>query len=282
MRKIAAAMLALALLLAACGEGSFTEAELRGMLEAKATREILAFEYGDYDGDGVDEAFALVGAKLDDGSIMGELWYAGPNGAQMLEASETGYWGLIDVFVFGGRRFAVVEEYYTTGALVNLWGVKDGQPYREKISGHGGGLKEISENSFLLYHSALDAMLDAGLGFCMGRTWKPYWFHWDGDGFREYGGTKITEEQLRRCEGAAEILDGIYGITGDIFYRGNGIININHTVLQSEGDIGNYCVTVQLDGESVAVVETGDPSGFYLPALAPDIAAYPELPEIFN
>ena len=53
----------------------------------------------------------------------------------------------------------------------------------------------------------------------------------DGKAFHEYGGVEITEAQLRKCRGAAAVLDGIKrdgGELGEIFYRGNGVINVNH------------------------------------------------------
>ena len=285
MKKFAVVLLALTLVVvsAGCGEKPLAEAELRAMMEAEVTQPILDFKYDDYGGDGAFEAFAFVGEKPDEGDgHAGEIWFVSADGAERLEASPHGtYWGLLDVLTFGGRKFVKAETYYTTGGASNLWSVREGKPHCEAVPGSGGFLVQIDDNSFTLEHSALDAIYTDGM--LMARTWKPYWFFWDGESFKEYGGVKITEEQLRKCGGASEVLDGIYGIVGDIFYRGNGIINVNHTVLQSEGDIRNEYITLQLDGTEISIDETYENfGGIYLPALAPDIAVYPELPGIFN
>jgi len=287
MRKIAAILLAFVLILSlvGCGEKDLSEAGLRAMLEAKVTQPILAFEYDDYDGDGVFEAFAFVGEEQQpdvDESYMGEIWFVSARGAEKIEACANGYWGLINVYAFGKNKFAVLNHYATTGGLVNIWGVKNGKPHREKISGIGGGFTQLDGNSFTLYHSTYD--FDETGGVSTGHTWKNYWFFWDGRAFHEYGGVNITEAQLRKCDGAAEVLDAIVekGETiGGIFYRGNGIINVNHSKRHESGR-SNYFTTLLLHGTSVTVVETEDPGGFYLPALAPGIAVYPKLPQIFN
>jgi len=288
MKKLAIVLLAFALLLlvlGACGEKADSEAALRALLEAEIKQQILDFKYDDYDGDGTFEAFAFMGEAQnpeEDEGYRGEIWFVNEQGAQQLEEASRHsiYWGLLDVLVFGERKFAAATTFGQTGGLVNVWGVKDGEPYLEKISGNGYSLEQIDDTNLLLWQTTLDFGYYDGI--LMGRTYKPYWFYWDGESFREYGGTKITKEQLRKCDGAAEILDGIYGIVGDIFYRGNGIININHTVLQSEGDINNEYVTLRLNGTKISIDDTYENvGGIYLSALAPDIAVYPDLPEVF-
>ena len=117
-----------------------------------------------------------------------------------------------------------------------------------------------------------------------GHTWKDYWFYWDGESFREYGGVKITEKQLRNCEGAAAILDAIKAegeSINDIFYRGNGIININHSYTVEPGNVYYYHTTLQLEDAKAMKVETDETGGIYRAALIPDIATYSDLPAIF-
>jgi len=290
MRKIAVALLALALLLplVACGERDDSEAVLRAKLEAKITQQILAFEYDDFDGDGVFEAFAFVGTEPDEGNgHAGEIWFVNARGAERIDEDRpyggTWYAGLIEIYTFGRRKFVKVEDCYATGGLVNLWSVRGGEPYLESVSGVGSALEKLDENNLLLYHSTLDAIYDYSNGTGLGRTIKPYWFYWDGERFREYGGMPITmaeEEKLRKLDGAAEILDSIQGLTHAGYYRGNGIINIVYGVPEDEFETNCYYITLQLDDNKVTVVEEG--SGVYLYALVPHIAVQSELPEIFN
>ncbi|MDR2686777.1 MAG: hypothetical protein LBB75_03425, partial [Oscillospiraceae bacterium] len=225
MRKIAIALLVMAILtvFAGCGEKGPAEEALRALLEAGISEPILGFEYGDYDGDGAFEAFAFVGEEQkpeEDEGYRGEIWFVNCDGAQQLEASPHGvYWGLIDTYSFGGRKFAVATTFAQTGGLVTIWGVYAGEPRHESISNIGGGLKQIDDKNFTLWHSTYD--FDVTDGVTTGHTWKDYWFFWDGEAFREYGGIKITEEQLRKCGGATEVLDAIIATgetIGDIFY----------------------------------------------------------------
>lgn len=305
MKKFALMLLVLLLLplLAACGEDDpleitttepateaeittgkniLGEAELRALLEAEISRQILDFAYDDYDGDGVYEAFAFVGEELDEeeGTYLGEVWFVSAKGAQK-QADERDYWGLISVYAFGKSKFAVLNQYATTGGYVSVWGVHGGKPRQESVSGAGGGFTQLDDSNFTLWHSTYDMMFDAEFGTGIGHTWKNYWFFWDGQRFHEYGGVPLAEAELRKLGGAAEVLGGIEGAIGDIFYRGtNGIINVNYTVTQGEGDVSNYYVTLQLKDGKVTVLE--EDSGVYQAALAPDIAVYPKTPVKFR
>ena len=264
-------------------------AKLRALLEEEIDSPILAFEYDDFDGDGTCEAFAFVGEEqnpaAEDEGYKGEIWFVGADGARKAEKSPNDYyWGLIDTINFGGYKFAVVTTFGQTGGLVNVWGVRDGKPYREGISGHGYRLEPIDGKNLKLWHTTLDAGRDREFGLISGRTDKPYWFFWDeaSESFKEYGGLRIAEKQLRRCEGAAQVLDDIDAqdkLISDIFYRGNGIINVNCFTSDPYGEDYSY-VTLLLDGTKVTVIgEDEYNDGKYLAALAPEIAVYPELPE---
>jgi len=290
MKKIAITMLALTLLavFSGCGEKGPTEEGLRAMLEAKVSEQILDFKYDDYDGDGVFEAFAFVGEEQGLGeykSYIGEIWFIGADGTEKLESNEHGYWGLINVYTFGKNKFAVLNKYAATGGYVSVWSVHSGGPRHENISNAGGGLKQIDDRNFTLWHSTYD--FDVTDGIWTGHTWKDYWFYWDEqfETFKEYGGAKITETQLRRCNGAAAVLNAIQeegDAIGDIFYRGNGIINVNHFRGYDESNRVNSHTILKLSGTRVTVLEMESNSGIYQSALAPDIAVYPELPGIFN
>ncbi|MCL2298938.1 MAG: hypothetical protein FWC27_02175 [Firmicutes bacterium] len=280
MRKIAGALLALALVLslAGCGEKELSEAGLRAMLDEKVNQEILDFKYDDYDGDGVFEAFAFVGEEGPPEGFYGALWFIDAKGAQELEASEYGYSGHPGFYTFGQHKFAVLDEYRTTGGYVHVWGVHGGKPRLESISGVGGGFTQLDGNNFTLYHSTYD--IDETDGVSTGHTWKNYWFLWDGENFREHGGVPLAEKELRKLGGAAEVLDGIDGVVGEIFYRGScGVVNVNYTVPGREGSVTNHYVTLQLKDGRAAMLEEGE--GRYQAALAPEIAVYPKEPVTF-
>jgi hypothetical protein len=263
------------------------EATLRAKLEAEVTDPILVFEYGDFDGDGAKEAFAFVGAALsDDDEYEGAVWFVSPNGTEELYKGD--YWGTMKCAAFGGKKFAYVEIWFASGSLTKLWGVKDGKPYEAEV-GYGGGFRPLDDKNATLVMEAYD--MDFTEEMWTGHTYKLYWFYWDGQAgtFKEYGGVAITEAQLRKCEGAAQVLDGIQaegGTLGEIFYRGNGVINVNYSKAHEDG-ASYWYATMQLHGTSLSVMEGDietyiDLGGSYQAAMNPDIAVYPALPAIFS
>lgn len=267
-----------------------SEATLRAKLEAEITQPILVFEYDDFDGDGAKEAFAFVGAALNSDEYMdayiGTVWFVSAGGAE--ELYEGDYWDSIQCATFGGKRFAYVELWFATGSLTKIWGVKDGKPYEAEV-GYGGGFRPLDDKNATLVMEAYDMIFMEDMW--TGHTYKPYWFYWDGQAgaFKEYGGVAITEAQLRKCAGAAQVLDGIQAdgaALGDIFYRGNGVINVNYSKAYEDG-AAYYYATLQLNGTSVSVMEDSgeksiDLGGSYQAAMNPDIAVYPALPTIFS
>ena len=95
----------------------------------------------------------------------------------------------------------------------------------------------------------------------------------------EYGGIAITEAQLLRCDGAAEIFERIAsegGKIADIYYRDCGIVNVDYTVSDPEDtdEYNRYITLLVKENGSVAVTERGE--GCYLAAAASDIVVYPD------
>ena len=272
-------------------------ASLFNMLPEETRSCVFSFEYDDFDGDGTREAFAYAGDPDD----TADLWFIGAGGAQKLEEGHAWFGGNMQTAAFGGSKFLIVAAgragYWSPVGYVDILGVKNGRPHAYFIAEEGGWFGQTDDMHLTFWHTTWDGVSyvypeeDDGEPRIPMRTEKPYWFYWDGAGFREYGGVKITQKQLRRCEGAAEVLDGLIAdgeTIGNIFYRGNGMININYSKLTKPWPDVNPdflytdhgCATLRLSGARVAVVE--ESGGSYQAALAPDIAAYPELPQIFR
>jgi len=266
--------------------------ELEELLGQKTSEPILSFDYYDYDSDGIKEAFAFAGTAGDDSDvdpIIGELWFINDTGAQKVSDTD-GYWRINEIHTFGEYTFAVLSKWFATGDLAYIYGVRNGEPYKENISGCGGGFCQTDDVNFTMTHSAYDGIFDAGLGFSIGHTWKNYYFYWDGQttSFKEYGGLKITEEQLLQCSGAKAILDEIKAagnIIGNIYYRANNIININYSESDNYG-VSYKNATLILENGSVRLkriydwsdsdLENSSYGGIYEAALISAIAVYPD------
>jgi len=288
---------------------SAEEAALRALLEAEISREIGSFDYDDFDGNGTKEAFAYVA---------GELWFVDADGAQQLEEGVGSFGGDIKTVTFSGHKFLVVTAvragFWHPIGFVDILGVKDGKPHAYIVSEEGGWFEQVDDTRMTIWCETWDGISftnidgEDGIPHLPSGTIKPYWFYWDGTRFREYGGVEISESQLRKCEGAAKILDDIkaQGYTiDDIYYRGNDMININyhskHAGIPNEAPSqkNNYYTTLELNRNTGKVKLVGDiatpeeyviiyrepedkGAGIYRKALIPSIAVYPTLPAIFT
>ena len=284
-------------------QNSTDEATLRALLQNQIDEEddILAFDYLDYDGDGTKEAFAFAGKATgdEDGGppYLGDLWFVNDAGAELVvERGEyNGYWEINKTYTFGTREVVVLSKFFQTGSSALVWAVKNGKPYEESgISHRGGTFTRLDGNDFALQHDTYDASFDG-----TGHTYKWYWFYWDEqtDSFKEYGGREIEYEQFSKCKGAEAVLNAIDEAdcaVREIYYRANGIININYVNYEFES---NYNVTLQLKGDTVTLQSFADGAasfstdrlalsnqdGVYAAALTHDIATYPEeLPKVFG
>lgn len=247
---------------------------------------VLAYYTDDFDGDGNDEAFALIGDKRSEGTELlyeAEVWFI--KGDHSSKITDSKFYGTDGKIVrFNDREFLLLNEKYAAGETAYLWGVENGEPKLQNISGYGGNLKRTGENDIVLTQSAYD--LEESNGVMAGHTRKEYyfWFERENNCFCEYGAINITEEQLAMCrnaEGYIEQINNIgYSIT-DILYRANGIININY----SDGSV-NRNMTLLLKNNTVYLVphcdygsndlELSDQGGIYLDAMIPEIAVYPD------
>lgn len=250
-----------------------------------SSQNVLAYYINDFDGDGNDEAFALVGEKKREGTetlYSAEVWFI--EGDHSLKIMDSKFYGTDGKIIgFNDRDFLLLNEKYATGETAYLWGVENGKPKLQNISGYGGDLKCIGGNDIVLTHSVYDSGQTNGV--MSGHTWKEYYFYFDCENncFCEYGAINITEEQLLMCLNAKEYIEQInnhgYSIT-DILYRANGIININY----SNGS-ANRNMTLLLKNDTVFLVphcsygsndlDISDQGGIYLDAMVPDIATYP-------
>ena len=284
MKKFALALVIFMAVAAAAAADAATEAELKSLLKARTSGNVLAFNCFDYDADGKNEAFAFVGEETSDsyyGSYSGEFWFVNEKGAQML-SEKRDYWEINDVLSFGSHKFVLLTEWFgVTESISRIWGVRNGAPHDENISGYTGAVQRVDEKNLTMTDSTYDGMTDG-----TGHTWKKYFFYWDENEstFHEYGGMTISVDQLLKRAGAKKIIDSIKaagGSVGKIFYRANNLVNINYLVKDS-----NNNVTLLLENNSVKILSpdtwsetdlnNSNQGGVYEAAMIPNIATYPK------
>lgn len=288
--------------------------------------------YTDYNHDGNFEMFAVVTPREEVTTlhkvtyanreeslrfICGQLWFVNQDGARNISLTDSrdatyAYWGVFDILlsisedkffpcVKAGpfvERLLKNEEFYSDEELysdiVYLWGVTpSGEPYQTELSGYGCDIILNDDNEIELFCSTHDFYYD---GCFLGRTWKPYYFYWDGTSFKEYGGTPISIDSLYSINGSKKLLEQVDSELkkivkdvqiSEIYYRENGIININYRCKENDShyddydfDYVNYNVTLRYEDKKLIIV-SGEfdlfREGMYLPALLPQIAIYPDV-----
>ena len=238
---------------------------------------------GDFDGDGAEEAFYLGGGYYDNylyagQTIYTQLWYADATGATRLETANSENFSDIRVYDVGERSILCVEDNFATTSETHVWMVRDGQPERVHFSNgqQPGSIRQEDGLDFRFTFDAYDAIGDGS-----GHTRKTYYMYWNGDGFTEYGGMRISEEQLRAVEGASPWLDAALaagGELGEIYYRENGIVNVNYT-LPDGRENKNLTLRItdgvaRLDYWQEETLEDSDQGGVYLASVL-DEASFP-------
>ena len=120
------------------------------------------------------------------------------------------------------KMFCFDSGWGGSGSVTQAW-VFDSDGAKE-VENVLEGISQLSENEFMVTSSAYDGSADG-----TGHTWNRYFSRWDGEKLVEYGGLKISEEQLRKAKHADEILDDVkaYGEIQSIYYRANGMVFIN-------------------------------------------------------
>lgn len=257
-------------------EAKTTATQLKKVLKRYTNEKIIDFRYGDYNGDKKYEAFALVGERCaqlgEDSYCDGLLWFVNSKKAVPLKyANNFGEQNkkFSHVYKFKKRKCIVYQEMYATGYTSYVWTVKGSKVKEEKISGKINGISKSKYGWLEGIRSAYDACYSDGL--YTGHTWKPYYFYYN-NGIKEYGGKKISKKALiKKYKGASKYIKGKKIL--EIYYRKNGIININYTKRQ-DGMTQFYNTTLKIKGKKV--VKYASDFGRYQKATVPSIAKYPK------
>jgi hypothetical protein len=206
--------------------------------------------YADFDGDGIKEGFVAVEYEPNE-LDMQEIWFVSDTTAIKLDGNSlsNNEWD-----VNGTKMIVSGEHGLAMNTLTYVWSVDNGSPKLLAILSPFG-LEYSGGGQFLFYDSALDGawdLLSEDIEIVtIGRNSKAYYMYWNGEGFIEYAGIRISEDKLRDYDGAAPILDEIkqrgYEIT-DIIFRGNGVVNVNYRSLLSSNN-ENATFIISKDGK---------------------------------
>ncbi len=266
-------------------------ADLRAILVDEggvSENEITDFLQDDFDGNGSEEAFALVGTRTDDygdyALIEGSAWYVSESGAEKLSDSEAmGFNDKFRTMEMGDTTYVMFDEPYVTSTVTHVFYVSGNREREAAFSKCGLVITGLDgDGQFRIMDSSYDAMYDDEIGDMIGHTWKHYYFYYD-DNLKkvcEYGGTDVTKEEAAKiCK--KDIVGELIESGDDIlsmFVRGNGLLVIN---FQRPTDGGRdyfhfiYDITTgHLVDDEKADCDDEPLSGICSPALCPEIAEY--------
>lgn len=258
-----------------------TESDLISMLRQHTSEPIAKTYYEDFNGDGKREMFVFTGSVKNDAGydiVSGWVWFVSEDDVFPVS---TEYKGLGFVLNDDFAPKTVREDntrffqYQSTSDNGNLYTyVCTVADNKTVVSDSFDGYLMKKDGQYVINFSDYDIM--------SGRFSHDYWYYFDEEAlaFKEYGAIEITKEQFLKYKGADKILAGIDGDIVNIFYRGNGIININVSKYYDEEYSLDTNILVGYDSSKVWEIERVDgiyPSsiGHYKAVLLPDIADYP-------
>ncbi len=269
-----------------------TEEQLKEILSKDAgvnEEQIQFFTMDDYDNDGENEAFAIIGEKTDydiyeGGVVEGPTWFVNSDGAKKLvEGDGMGFECEAQILDFNGKKYIVLQEAYATGELSFVYEVKGKEVSEAPFSAIGTAKEQDDEASFRIVDSSYDAEYDPEIDATLGHTWKSYYFFYDPktESVKEYGGLEISKEKAAELAGR-DIVDECLSADDElenIYYRGNGIINVNYSRKTEDGYISylhrNYNVEKGCYLDDYFEESDEEQIGTYRAALCEDIAEYP-------
>lgn len=198
-----------------------TKDSLIQRIESYANGSVKESYYTDFDGDGSNELFATIG---DD-----EVWFANESMVKQIYGHDAALYestGEISKVSAKQKLMSFETEGYGSSSQSLCYYVKNGKPIR--VAKAGEGLTHSHGKDFVVYMSAIDSRKINGSGLI--HTLKPYYIKWNGMKFVEYKGTRISQRAFKKYKNASGYLNKAKKLgykIGTLFYRKNGIINVN-------------------------------------------------------
>lgn len=297
------------------GNSVMSKQRYKEMIENETGKKIIYSESDDFDFDGNYEMFAIVEAdskeKINDNNYYGTIWYINNSGSpvliedSMMEYKKDPYTIAVDENVF-----IVFVSEQADEDIAYIWGVDNGEPFQPVISGKGSDVKKNEFNELEITHTTYERVyslalipldeennvfLPPSISYTEEEANKNYYFYFDGNAFKEYGGMEIDIDDVLKFPQGKEIINRIHNHSyniDSIYYRDNGIMNINisQALIERVGDdhtndytneyTNYYNITLRyIDGKWKPILphkmneKCGN--GVYLDALIPAIATYP-------
>lgn len=244
------------------------------ILEGKSGGKVLEYFYDDLDGDSLMEMFAVIADENSEDIEYGTLWYANYDTVVELIDEEIVSSYLYSIKLDKKKFLAIMTSLGNTvgSQFLYLWTVSNGIPQEYSISPNGQKkVLYLNANKY----DEIEVHVDY---YDESHEYVTYYLYFDGEDFHEYGGIQISLEDLRRVPNIDGVIDQITSMENDgviildIFYRGNGIIDINYV---RDNMLYNYLRIRLLEDGGIEYPDHGDDRGCISGAYYDRIATYP-------
>lgn len=248
-------------------DSDFSRGDLLTMFEEKNNETVISFLYDDYNLDGLHEAFVITKDKTY------KLWYMNAVVCELVNDKLGEVDDLeTDIVSFKTKAYLMLQQKVDNVKNTLVYSVDNKEKVIQPI---------ISGKGYLYYNQTGNLQMDV-MKVDEDITSKAtyYYYYLIDEGFKEYGGIPIGEEQFLEYEGAAELLEEIhtayegYNIEYSFLYRQNHYININLT-LYNETEYFYKNITLKYDEHKISKVTKQPEEGKIETANMLEIATFP-------
>ena len=249
------------------------------ILKDESGGKVHEYFYDDFDGDGMMEMFAVITNKDRENEKYGTFWYVNQEKAIELIDEEIVDSYLYSISLNKKKILATTISYGDTvgSQFLYLWTVSNGIPQENSLSPtQQTKILSLKRNKY----DEIELHTDRYDDF---HEYVTYYLYYDGTDFHEYGGIQISMEDLRRVPGIDNVIDQITTLTNDgvtisdIFYRENGIIDINYVKKDGHYEYHDYLRIRLLDNGRIEYPDHGHDRGYISNAYYDRIATYPDM-----
>lgn len=254
-------------------EMDFSQGDLYTMFREVNNEEVENFLYDDYNKDGIHEAFVITKNKN-----VYKLWYMTPSDCEIV-IEDLEYVDVQDseILSFETKDYLLLQQSQKGQTNTLVYSVDNENEVGESnVSNLGYIYQNASGEIFLDVYENSDEKSMSGP-----QAYTTYYLYYVYDeGFKEYGGIPINEEQFLMFDGAQEILDNIYEkypetqIEVSYLYRSNHYMNLNITIYENSR-IEYRNLTLHYDNNKVSYVSEEYAKGKVEVACMLSIATFP-------
>lgn len=236
------------------------EARLLAAAEAAAGNELSDHVCLDLDRNGAKE---LLGVCYSPVSQCNEVWYCSGDGTTctMVHRDKLGLEScFLEELALEDESHVAVNSHVGMGttSFFSILALRDGEIVC-LVDEQPGNVRMTEEGDVTLSVEAYDGMYDAATDAMLGHTVKSTYLFFDGESYREYGATELTEEQFLAYKNAGELkaeiahdlrFEDYDRLEYHYFLRSNGILQIQCDLCDAYGGVQYGYYTVRcLNGE---------------------------------